>query len=76
MKLILQWKGKILENSELDKHPIYFPRYNPITELLIQSEHEDLIHTRIAHTFFERLNSWISKDRIEKLNESLTNVCL
>ncbi|VDN53655.1 unnamed protein product [Dracunculus medinensis] len=42
-----------LENSELSensKHPIYLPRHNIITELLLMCYHENLHHIGIAHT--------------------------
>uniref|UniRef100_A0A8R1XYB1 Integrase catalytic domain-containing protein n=1 Tax=Onchocerca volvulus TaxID=6282 RepID=A0A8R1XYB1_ONCVO len=58
-----------LENSELEegsKHPIYLPRHNPVTELLIQQYHEDLFHAGIAHTLAEmRRRFWIPKGRSE-----------
>uniref|UniRef100_A0AAF5PNU1 DUF5641 domain-containing protein n=1 Tax=Wuchereria bancrofti TaxID=6293 RepID=A0AAF5PNU1_WUCBA len=58
-----------LVNSELpetSKYPIYLPRHNPITELLILHQHENLCHAGIAHTLSElRSRFWIPKGRTE-----------
>uniref|UniRef100_A0A1I7V743 Integrase_H2C2 domain-containing protein n=1 Tax=Loa loa TaxID=7209 RepID=A0A1I7V743_LOALO len=77
--------------SELDeesKYPIYLPKTNRITELIIQQQHERLHHAGIAHTLTElRRRFWIPKgraaikriissdlERSNKLNcESITN---
>uniref|UniRef100_A0A1I7VPN2 Integrase catalytic domain-containing protein n=1 Tax=Loa loa TaxID=7209 RepID=A0A1I7VPN2_LOALO len=45
-----------LENSKLpetSKYPIYLPRHNPITELIILQQHENLCHAGITHTLSE-----------------------
>uniref|UniRef100_A0A1I7VVH1 Integrase catalytic domain-containing protein n=1 Tax=Loa loa TaxID=7209 RepID=A0A1I7VVH1_LOALO len=53
--------------SELDeesKYPIYLPKTNRITELIIQQQHERLHHAGIAHTLTElRRRFWIPKGR-------------
>uniref|UniRef100_A0A1I7VEH2 Integrase catalytic domain-containing protein n=1 Tax=Loa loa TaxID=7209 RepID=A0A1I7VEH2_LOALO len=58
-----------LENSELpetSKYPIYLPRHNPITELIILQQHENLCHAGITHTLSElRSRFWIPKGRTE-----------
>uniref|UniRef100_A0A1I7W3X7 Integrase_H2C2 domain-containing protein n=1 Tax=Loa loa TaxID=7209 RepID=A0A1I7W3X7_LOALO len=58
-----------LENSELDeesKHPIYSPRHNKVTELLIRQQHEKLHHAGTAHVLSEmRRKIWIPKGRME-----------
>uniref|UniRef100_A8QAW8 Integrase core domain containing protein n=1 Tax=Brugia malayi TaxID=6279 RepID=A8QAW8_BRUMA len=58
-----------LVNSELpetSKYPIYLPRHNPITELLILYQHENLCHSGIAHTLSElRSRFWIPKGMTE-----------
>uniref|UniRef100_A0A8R1XPG9 DUF5641 domain-containing protein n=1 Tax=Onchocerca volvulus TaxID=6282 RepID=A0A8R1XPG9_ONCVO len=60
---------KRLENSELDensKYPIYLPKHNPITKLIVQQQHEDLYHAGIAHTLSElRRRFWLPKGRTE-----------
>uniref|UniRef100_A0AAF5Q7K6 DUF5641 domain-containing protein n=1 Tax=Wuchereria bancrofti TaxID=6293 RepID=A0AAF5Q7K6_WUCBA len=59
-----------LQNSELpetSKYPIYLPRHNPVTELLILQQHENLCHAVITHTLPElRIKRIINKCRICK----------
>uniref|UniRef100_A0A1I7V8F1 Integrase_H2C2 domain-containing protein n=1 Tax=Loa loa TaxID=7209 RepID=A0A1I7V8F1_LOALO len=58
-----------LEYAELDKqslHPIYLPRYNCITEIFIQQQHEEMFHAGTAHTISSlRKRFWIPKGRTE-----------
>uniref|UniRef100_A0A8R1XP54 Integrase_H2C2 domain-containing protein n=1 Tax=Onchocerca volvulus TaxID=6282 RepID=A0A8R1XP54_ONCVO len=47
-------------------YAIYLPRYNKITELIIQHYHEEMLHAGIAHTISElRKLYWIPKGRTE-----------
>uniref|UniRef100_A0A1I7VPA4 Integrase_H2C2 domain-containing protein n=1 Tax=Loa loa TaxID=7209 RepID=A0A1I7VPA4_LOALO len=62
------WRSSsCLGYSELDeesKYPIYLPKTNRITELIIQQQHEKLHHAGIAHTLTElRRRFWIPKGR-------------
>ena len=47
------------------RHPILMPRHNPITKLLIRSEHEKLGHgTEVEHLLCElRTRFWVPKGR-------------
>uniref|UniRef100_A0A1I7W3F3 Integrase catalytic domain-containing protein n=1 Tax=Loa loa TaxID=7209 RepID=A0A1I7W3F3_LOALO len=52
--------GNRFRYSELDeesKYPIYLPKTNRITELIIQQQHEKLHHAGIAHTLTDRADN-------------------
>ncbi|VDM14950.1 unnamed protein product [Wuchereria bancrofti] len=61
------WRS--LENSSLPektKHPLYLPRHNVITELIVLYKHESIFHAGVAHTLSEiRQSYWIPKGRSE-----------
>ncbi|VDN00558.1 unnamed protein product, partial [Onchocerca ochengi] len=67
-----------LRNSELEScslHPINLPAHNPVTEIFIQREHEELYHAGAAHTLSKlRTEFWIPKGRTEV--KRIVNKCM